>query len=245
MTATPISLRSRWVEITEPDRLWRFDSVFLTSSWRCIYGNGCRGIHPTHDASRADGCCTLGAGITDAEDFLVVERAANTLDSSTWQFAALGRRKKWWKRQANGELFTRVTEGGCVFLNRPGFPGGPGCALHAKALVDGINPLHRKPNVCWQLPLRIDEESVNGVRCTVVRRWERQDFGDDGDGLSWWCTDAFGVDANTADLPNAVVSTMEAELRALCGDDVYERLLGALTLGATTGDGGSPTVSTR
>lgn len=252
MTSTPVALRPRWIEIADPERLWRFDRPFLTSSWRCIYGQGCRGIHPTHDPARADGCCTLGAGITDAEDFLVVEHAAKALDGDNWQFAARGRRMKWWKRRPNGDLFTRVIEGGCIFLNRPGFAAGPGCALHAKAVADGINPLHRKPNVCWQLPLRIDEDhTASGDRRSTVRRWERQDFGDDGEGLSWWCTDGFGGDhgfggdQGAAFLEHAVVRTMEAELRALCGDDVYERLLGALTLADGAGGEGSPIVSVR
>jgi hypothetical protein len=151
----------------------------------------------------------------------------------------------WWKRKANGDIFTRVTQGGCIFLNRPGFAAGPGCALHAKALADGINPLHRKPNVCWQVPLRIDEDqAADGTRRSTVRRWERRDFGDDGDGLSWWCTDAFADGSGSASLNTAVVSTMEAELRALCGNEIYDRLVATFAR-EPGGTGGSPSVSVR
>jgi hypothetical protein len=235
-----------WIEIGESDRQWRFDRAFLSSSWRCIYGAGCQGIHPTHNPARADGCCTLGAGITDSEDFLVVEQAAKLLDPSNWQYASYAGRVRWWKRKPNGDIFTRVTKGGCIFLNRPGFAAGPGCALHAKAVADGINPLHRKPNVCWQLPLRIDEDhTLDGTRRSTVRRWERSDFGDDGEGLSWWCTDPFADATNPAPLEHAVVTTMAPELRALCGDDVYGRLVAALGLAATGAAGGSPIVSIK
>lgn len=242
---TPVTLAPKWVELSEADRQWRFDRSFLTSAWRCLYGDGCRGIHPSHDPARADGCCTLGAGITDAEDFMVVADAVKQLDPTNWQFASYGLQKNWWKRKANGDIFTRVTKSGCIFLNRPGFASGPGCALHAKAVVDGINPLHRKPNVCWQLPLRVDEDqAVDGIRRTTVRRWERTDFGDDGDGLSWWCTEAFGNPTGDTALANAVVTTMEAELRALCGDEIYDRLVAALVRTGTD-VGGSPSVSIR
>lgn len=226
---TPVLLSKRWVEIADADRIWRFDALFLTSGWTCIYGNGCQGIHPSQDATRADGCCTLGAGITDAEDFAVVAKAAAALTSTEWQFATLGKRLHWWKRKMNGDIFTRVVQGGCIFLNRPGFHAGPGCALHAKALADGVNPLHRKPNVCWQLPLRIDEATRGDLQLTTVRRWERQDFGNDGDPLHWWCTDEFAEgQCGDGDTAASAWQTLEPELRALCGDSVFERLAAAL-----------------
>lgn len=224
----PVRITRRWVEVAESDRIWKFDAAFLTSGWTCIYGNGCRGIHPPQNPDRADGCCSLGAGITDAEDFGVVSKAASALTPAEWQFFSHAKRTKWWKRKPNGEIFTRVHQAGCIFLNRPGFSGGPGCALHAKALSDGINPLHRKPNVCWQLPLRIDEGDRNGIRLTTVRRWERVDFGDDGEPLQWWCTDGFADGERTA-ASEPVYRTMEPELRALCGDEVFERLVAELS----------------
>jgi hypothetical protein len=233
MTAVPVALQAKWVLIPDGDRLWRFDAAFLRSDWRCSFGSGCRGIHPTQDPRRSDGCCTYGAGITDAEDFGVVTKAAQSLTEDEWQFARYAKRKNWWKRKPNGEIFTRVVEGGCIFLNRPGFSTGPGCALHARAIADGINALHRKPNVCWQLPLRVDEDFGDDRRTTTVRRWERLDFGTDGEPLHWWCTEGFG-DGNSSRQDPANRGTrpawqeLEPELRALCGDQVFELLAAAL-----------------
>ena len=213
--------------MVDDDRIWRFDALFLASGWQCVYGDGCCGIHPTQNPARADGCCTYGAGITDAEDFNVVASAARLLTTKDWQYANYAKRRHWWKRKPDGEIFTRVVDGGCIFLNRPGFGSGPGCALHVKAVTEGVNPLYRKPNVCWQLPLRVDESARNGVRLTTVRRWERQDFGDDGEPLSWWCTDGFG-EGQRADSEAAAWKTLGPELRALCGDEVFAQLVVAL-----------------
>ena len=56
---------------------------------------------------------------------------------------------------------TRVVDGACIFLNRPGFAGGEGCALHIAALACDESPTEWKPSVCWQLPLRVDwQESM-------------------------------------------------------------------------------------
>ena len=233
MSSVRVALQPKWVEIREDGRTWRFDAPFLRSDWKCSFGAGCHGIHPTQNPDRFDGCCTYGAGITDAEDFGVVVRAAAALTDYEWQFSRRAKRTNWWKRKPNGEIFTRVVGGGCIFLNRPGFGTGPGCALHARALTDGINALHRKPNVCWQLPLRIDDDDLGDGRRTTVRRWERLDFGSDGDPLCWWCTDGFGDSTATADPANQGTQPawreLEAELRALCGDQVFEALAAALT----------------
>ncbi len=57
-----------WVEFrdpADPQQVFRCDLTWLTSSWTCIFGRGCRGIV----AGRPDdGCCTLGAHFSDAED---------------------------------------------------------------------------------------------------------------------------------------------------------------------------------
>ena len=38
-----------------------------------------------------------------------------------------------WKKVGKDDYRTRLVDGACVFLNRPGFPTGPGCALHQHA----------------------------------------------------------------------------------------------------------------
>ena len=89
---------SPYVEIETPERTWRFDRRFLLSSWRCIYGGGCRGLHETQDSARADGCCTEGAALTDAEDFMIVARAVAQLDPAKWQFSGRAKRTGWYKQ---------------------------------------------------------------------------------------------------------------------------------------------------
>ena len=64
---------------------------------------------------------------------------------------------------SEGDTVSRLVDGACIFLNRPGFHSGPGCALHLAALNRGERPLDWKPEVCWQLPLRrIDETDQYG-----------------------------------------------------------------------------------
>lgn len=222
-----------WIEIESPDEevVWRLDAAFLMSSWRCIYGNGCRGIHASQDPLRADGCCTVGAQLTDAHDFTTVTTAARRLDASQWQHKSLADRKNWFKRRANGTVATRVVDGGCIFLNRPGFPGGPGCALHRGALDAGQHPVEWKPYVCWQLPLRREDLVEDGRAVAVLRRWTITDWGTDGANLNWWCTEA--AEAFTAAAP--VWQTLSVELRAVVGDAVYRELVDHLTMWQTQG----------
>ena len=47
----------------------------------------------------------------------------------------------------------------CIFLNRPGFEGGAGCALHIAALEAGERPMDWKPSVCWQVPIRLEHST--------------------------------------------------------------------------------------
>ena len=79
----------------------------------------------------------------------------------------------------------------CIFLNRPGFEGGTGCALHIAALEAGERPLDWKPNVCWQVPIRLEHTTDdNGHVTSRLREWKRRDWGDGGADFHWWCTEA-------------------------------------------------------
>lgn len=219
-----------WLDIVDPvfdDAMctWRFDVRFLTSAWRCIYGNGCRGVHDSQDPTRFDGCCTVGALLTDADEFRTVAAAAARLDPSVWQHHRTGTSIGWFKKRADGRIATRVVQGGCVFLNRPGFTTGPGCALHHAAIAAGEQPLDWKPNVCWQLPLRREDHRVDDhASVRVVRAWQARDWDTGGEPLHWWCTAA----PEAFDSPTPVWVSLEAELRAMCGDAVYDALATAL-----------------
>lgn len=211
-----------WVEFTDPAndaQRFRCDLTWLTSSWTCIFGAGCQGIY----ADRPDdGCCTLGAHFTDADDVERVRAAATVLGEDEWQHRPGGRgvdadgrlKTSAWTEKEDSVRKTRVVDGACIFLNRPGFAGGAGCALHLGAEAHG-EPAHDwKPNVCWQLPLRIENRTdPDGTAVTVLRRWRREDFGTDGEDMAWFCTE--GPDAFVGDRP--VVESLADELAELVG----------------------------
>lgn len=211
-----------WVDFTDPAEETtrvRADLTFLTSRWTCIFGAGCCGI----DAAMPDaGCCTMGAHFTDRDDQRRVGRVARTLTSEDWQLRRDGRRDGWLERDEEGQVKTRVVDGGCIFLNRPGFPAGPGCALHAHALRTGAEPLTVKPDVCWQLPLRRsyrDVERPDGTSITelTITEYDRRAWGPGGHDLDWYCSGA--SEAHVGSDP--VYVSMRAELEELVGPSAY------------------------
>jgi hypothetical protein len=215
-----------WVEFSDPDnaeQIFRADLTWLCSRWSCVWGRGCQGI----TAGAADaGCCTLGAHFSDTADEKRVRAAARRLTPETWQQHAVGRRRGISERDEDGDRRTRVVDGACVFLNRPGFAGGAGCALHGLALRAGEHPLRTKPDVCWQLPIRRDYEWVDRpddsrVLMIVIGEYDRRGWGPGGHDLNWWCTG--NTEAHVATEP--VYRSYEAELTELMGDAGYQELV--------------------
>ena len=206
-----------------PDQLFRADLTWLTSRWTCIFGSGCHGI----EAGRPDdGCCTLGAHWSDDADERRVKKAAKRLTSDTWQFAADGRRNGISEVDADGERKTRVVDGACIFLNRPGFRSGPGCALHQLAWREGVEPLRLKPDVCWQLPLRRTYERVTRpdnteVLVCTIGEYDRRGWGEGGADLAWYCSAS--PDAHVGTRP--LYESNRAELVELMGPAGYEVLV--------------------
>ena len=212
-----------WVSFEDPTerRTWVFDVTFLLSRWTCIWGEGCQGVLTGPTPHLMQGCCSYGAHFTDAADVLRVEEAAETLTAEQWQFRRQGRRKGPVKTTPGGEVVTRLVEGACVFLNRPGFPGGAGCALHRAALERGERPMDLKPDVCWQLPLRRDDhEEGDGRVTTTITEWARSHWGAGGAEFHWWCTEA--PEAFRGSTP--VYLSLADELAGIAGDEVYGRL---------------------
>ncbi len=230
-----------WAEFPDPagtdpgrvDTVFRVDLTWLTSSWGCVFGSGCRGIY----ADRPDdGCCTLGAHLTDGADERRVRRAARELTDTQWQYAATGRGRGIVEtvpaepddsddEPGGPSRKTRVVDGACVFLNRPGFPGGEGCALHLLALESGREPLETKPDVCWQLPIRRTYDTVERPDGTThqlvtVAEYDRRGWGPGGADLDWYCTGA--TEAHIATRP--VYLSYQAELTALIGAAAYAEL---------------------
>ena len=214
-----------WVEFTDPDdsdQVYRCDLTWLTSSWTCIFGQGCAGIY----AGRPDdGCCTLGAHFSDKDDARRVKSFAKGMTADDWQFRAEGRRNGWTERDEDGARKTRVYEGACIFLNRPGFPGGAGCALHGYALRRGLHPLEAKPDVCWQLPLRrtfrtVERPDGTSYLETSIGEYDRRGWGPGGHDLDWYCTG--NTEAHVGREP--VYVSNRPELVALMGEVAYAEL---------------------
>ena len=187
-----------WFSFEDPDedRTWMVDVTFLRSRWTCIYGAGCQGVHDRPTPEWQQGCCTHGAHFVDDDDITNVVATARDLTPQQWQYhhegTGLARdgRPAWLTSDDEGSLMTRVVDGACIFLNRPGFPGGAGCALHRHALDTGRRPLDHKPAVCWQLPLRlVDHVDDHGHVTSTLREWKRRDWGPAGHDFHWWCTD--------------------------------------------------------
>ena len=225
-----------WVSFEDLDeeRTWVFDVTFLTSSWRCLYGAGCQGVLTAPAPERQEGCCSYGAHFADQEDRRRVEAAAATLDPTLWQHRGAGLGEDGQPHvavtAADGTTTTRLVDDACIFLNRPGFPGGSGCALHRAALARGVEPLTLKPEVCWQLPLRRDDQVADdGHVTTTVRQWDRRHWGEGGQEFSWWCTEA----PEAFSSPEPVYRHMAPELTALVGPATYRRLVAYLDARAT------------
>ena len=86
------------------------------------------------------------------------------------------------EHEGEAQFRTRKYKGACIFLNRPGFPNGHGCALHSKAIKLGVQPLTMKPDVCWQLPIRRSQEWVTRpdgteILKTTVTEYDRRGWG--------------------------------------------------------------------
>jgi hypothetical protein len=209
-----------WVSFPDPceDRTWVFDITFLLSNWTCIYGAGCQGVLTGPAPELEQGCCSYGAHFTDGDDSARVLARAAELTAGQWQFRSRGRRGGMVKTEADGTTVTRLVDGACIFLNRPGFPGGAGCALHRAALEVGARPMDWKPDVCWQLPLRRQDHTDEGGHVTsTVSQWDRRHWGDGGLDFHWWCTAAPEAFAGR----RPVYREMGDELVGLCGAEVY------------------------
>ncbi len=189
----PLDDLHEWVSFEDPDedRTWVFDVTFLTSPWTCIFGRGCQGVLTGPAPELDQGCCSYGAHFTGAADLARTTKMAAKLTDDQWQHRKVAHRRGGpLKKAADGENVTRLVDDACIFLNRPGFPGGPGCALHRAALEVGERPLDWKPDVCWQLPLRLEEETdTHGHVTSTLREWKRRDWGEGGADFHWWCTD--------------------------------------------------------
>jgi hypothetical protein len=226
MPEVDLNFPRQWVEFVDPtddDQIFRCDLTWLLSRWTCIYGSGCKGIL----ADRPDdGCCSHGAYYSDKDDEKRVKRFAKDLTGDEWQFRKQGL-KVGISEVEDGKRRTRRHDGACIFLNRPGFSAGAGCALHLHALNVGRHPLETKPDVCWQLPIRRSYDRVTRpddteILVTSIGEYDRRGWGAGGHDLNWWCTSA--TEAHVA--ANPLFIGYRPELVELMGQPAYDVLAG-------------------
>ena len=223
-----------WIEFTDPaddEHSIRADLTWLCSRWTCIFGRGC---HGTVEGQASTGCCNHGAYFSDKADEKRVRSFAKQLTRADWQLfdeghsrGKDGRAKLDYTEDAEDDdrRKTKVVDGACVFANRDAHPGGIGCALHSLALRLGMNPLETKPEVCWQLPVRREQEWVDrtdGTRIlrSTIAEFDRRGWGEGGHDLDWYCTSS--PEAHVGSEPMYV--SYAPELVALIGQRAYDEL---------------------
>jgi hypothetical protein len=225
-----------WIEFFDPadaDHQIRADLTWLCSRWTCIFGRGC---HGTIQGQESTGCCNHGAYFSDKADEKRVKRFAAELTRDDWQLYDEGHRTAkdgttklvfTERAEEDGEkrMKTRVVDGACIFANREDHPGGIGCALHGLALRKGMEPLETKPEVCWQLPVRREQEWVERTDGTQILQstlseFDRRGWGEGGHDLDWYCTSS--PEAHVGGV--AMYVSYRPELIALIGEKAYDAL---------------------
>lgn len=215
-----------WVSFEQDGDTYMFDATFLMSNYTCIYGKGCLGILDRPAPELQQGCCSFGAHFVDDEDREHVEALAATLGPDEWQFRSesdeLGGPIH---RNEDDELVTHLVDDACIFLNRPGFKNGPGCALHQAALARGERPIDWKPAVCWQVPMRLEQQEDEAGHSTwTLREWKRRDWGEGGQDFHWWCTE----DPLAFVGSDPVYASCRDEIIELVGEAAYAKLVDVL-----------------
>ncbi len=218
----PLDLHE-WISFEDDThrRTWVFDATFLRSSWSCIYGSGCQGVYLEDASHLAEGCCSHGAHFIDEADVQTVVLSSARLKKRHWQFKKQGERDGILGEE-DGVTTTRLVDGACIVLNRPGFEGGTGCAFHHAAAEWGERKMDLQPDVCWQLPLRLVEDTdEHGYVTSTLREWKRRDWGPGGEEFHWWCTDS--SDAFVGSKP--VYQYLRDEIVEMIGAKVYAQLV--------------------
>ena len=213
----------RYEELVDPidGTRWRVDADFLRSNWTCIWDRGCEGILRTPTPDLQQGCCSVGAQMIDEDEALRIGGLGLSLDPARFQYAEIADESGVFRDARRDN--TRVVDGACIFLNRPGFEGGEGCALHLAALDDDESPIEYKPTICWQAPFKVDD-APDGTR--TLRPWVRDDWEGGAADMAWCCPErepAPGLaNAYLGDVP--VAEALHAELSGIVGPEVAVEL---------------------
>lgn len=220
--------RRDWLSFEHDDETYLFDLTFLLSNWCCIFGKGCKGVLEEEAIELGHGCCSHGAHFADKADRKRVAAAIDALDDSQWQLRSVAEELGGAiVKNEDKDWVTRTHEDACIMLNRASFDRGVGCALHVAAEDLGEAPMEWKPEVCWQLPLRLTHHLDEVEHSThTLREWKRRDWGEGGADFHWWCTE--GPEAFVAEA--TVLETMRDEIIGLVGEEVYSRLCAEIDL---------------
>lgn len=212
------------IEIDDGSEIWRFDRAFFSSRWKCIWDCGCMGIEAYDATTQRTGCCSVGVELVDEDEAMLIAALAACIDPVRFSNFEVAQRDTIFA--SDERRFTRVVEKACVFFNPVDSSAPTGCALHVEAEAQGENPADWKPAVCSQVPIRVDTETMDGRSTHRVRAWTREDWGDDGRDMYWWCTepntDGHLADAYIEETPVAV--RLQAEIAAVAGADVAAEL---------------------
>lgn len=209
-----------WLEVVDPkdpEQVWHFDLTFLTSTHNCIWGRGCQGAW----GAKNEGCCDAGAFFSGEDGDPTQdtpERLQPYVDRLTPETADHHSQiQKRWHGKKHCQEKTLKHKGACIFLNTESKTG---CALHKAALQAGEDFRDWKPDICWQIPLRVSEEDIG----TVITLWDRDEHGgwnekaEEG-GTGWWCADDPAA-YSPGNKPS--VAFYAPELIRICGEEVYD-----------------------
>lgn len=221
-----------WISFEDPDehRTWLIDATYLRSNYTCIYGCGCKGILDEPAPELMLGCCSHGAHFADADDVANLQRQFERVRPHHMQFHKKAIKKGYLRDgdpddpgdDGKPQTVTRLVDDACIFLNRVGYEGGVGCALHIAALDAGERPMDWKPSVCWQVPLRLEHSTDESGHVTSrLREWKRRDWGEGGSEFGWWCTEA--PDAFVGSEPLYV--SAKDDIVELVGEHVYAAIV--------------------
>ncbi|CAB5220274.1 hypothetical protein UFOVP238_13 [uncultured Caudovirales phage] len=210
-----------WLSFRADGEEWVFETRWMTSNWKCVWGSGCLGIGEEPDELAMHGCCSLGAHFVDKDDRENVKANISALTPELWQYHGT---KKPIHKNKQGDWVTRVVDGACVFLNRPDFgeQGSlAGCAFHHAAAEHNESYVDWKPEVCSAVPHRLEYiEGQDGSFTNLIREWRRGDWGEGGEEFYWWCTD--NSKAYVAD--DMVYRTCKDELTNIMGEEAYKMM---------------------
>ena len=77
------------IRLNVDEEVWLIDTEFLKSSWQCVWGNGCKGIHSKPDPAAGLGCCSVGAQMLDTDEAMLITAIGKSLPSEYFKTTLL------------------------------------------------------------------------------------------------------------------------------------------------------------